>query len=89
MTPEWVLAICAGVTLAILWTGTVIGAVLWITNRLNEMKAEILADFKAKHQANELTVKALESLVIRHDVILNPEFNGGGGPSAYRKHHPK
>ena len=39
-------------------------------------------DFGAKHDANATTVKALEALVIRHDLILEPEFNGSGR-SAY------
>lgn len=78
LTPEWVLAICAGVTLLILWTGTVIGAVLWITSRLEKMKKEILADFETKHQANQIRVEAMNELVMRHDIILDPEFNGSG-----------
>ena len=79
LTPEWVLAICAGVTLLILWTGTVIGAAVWLMSKLNDLKDEILADFNAKHQANEIRVKALDELVMRHDIILNPEFNGSMG----------
>jgi len=84
LTPEWVLAICAGVTLLVLWTASSIGAVLWITNAINRVKKEILADFQTKHDANEKTVKALEVLVIRHDTILNPEFNGSGASSKHR-----
>lgn len=84
LTPEWVLAICAGVTLLILWTGTVIGAVLWLTSKLENMKAVILADLNDKHESNSQTVKALEVLVMRHDVILNPEFNGSSGAQRHR-----
>lgn len=83
MTPEWIIAICAGVTLLILWTSTVIGAAIWLMGKLKELKDEILDDFNAKHSANDETVKALEALVIRHDLILDPEFNGSG-----RSHYP-
>jgi hypothetical protein len=78
MNPEWVIAICAGVGLLITWTTTVIGGAIWLVRQLKELKKEILDDFQTKHDANALTVKALETLVIRHDVILNPEFNGTG-----------
>lgn len=67
-------AIFAGVTLLILWSGTLVAAVLWIVDRINKAKREILKDFNAKHEANALTVKALNELVIRHDVLLNAEF---------------
>ena len=86
MTPEWIVAICAGVTLLILWTSTVIGAAIWLMGKLKELKEEILDDFKLKHEANETTVKALEALVIRHDLILDPEFNGSGRSHYPRKH---
>lgn len=78
MNPEWIVAICTGVALLILWTSTVIGAAIWLMGKLKELKDEILSDFNAKHQANEQTVKAIEALVMRHDIQLNPEFNGTG-----------
>lgn len=89
MNPEWIVAICAGVTLLILWTTTVIGGAVWLMRQFKSLKDEILRDFNAKHDANATTVKALEALVIRHDLILEPEFNGSGR-SQYvtRKHHP-
>jgi hypothetical protein len=78
MNPEWIVAICAGVTLLILWTSTVIGGAVWLMRQFKSLKEEILFDFDRKHTANEATVKALEALVIRHDLILEPEFNGSG-----------
>jgi hypothetical protein len=78
MNPEWIVAICAGVTLLILWTSTVIGGAIWLMNQLRLLKAEILADFNEKHKDNETAVKAMEELVMRHDLILEPEFNGSG-----------
>lgn len=78
MTPGLFQAIFAGVTLLILWSTTLAGAVVWIVNRIGKAKDEIMADFNAKHESNIQTVKALETLVIRHDVILNAEFNGHG-----------
>ena len=78
MTPGLFQAIFAGVTLLILWSTTLAGAVVWIVNRIGKAKEEIMADFNTKHEANLQTVKALETLVIRHDVMLNSEFNGYG-----------
>lgn len=78
MSPEWIIAICAGVTLLILWTSTVIGAAIWLMKQLKDLKEEILKDFNRKHEDNATTVKALEVLVMRHDLILEPEFNGSG-----------
>jgi len=76
--PTWILAICAGVTLLILWTSTVIGAALWVVGKINKVKTEILKDFEVKHSENRVRVDALQELVIRHDTILDPEFNGSG-----------
>ncbi len=78
MSAEWIMAICAGVTLLILWTSTVIGGAIWLMKQFRDLKQEILSDFDEKHKANALTVHALETLVMRHDVILEPEFNGSG-----------
>lgn len=78
MNPEWILAICAGVTLLILWTSTVIGGAIWLMNQLKMLKKEILDDFGAKHKDNEAVIKSMEELVMRHDLILEPEFNGSG-----------
>jgi hypothetical protein len=78
MTPEWIIAICAGVTLLILWTSTVVGGAIWLMRQFKTLKEEILQDISTKHEANAMTVKALEALVIRHDLILEPEFNGSG-----------
>ncbi len=76
--PTWVVAICAAAGLLITWTSTVIGAALWVVSKINAIKKEILADFEVKHQENTRKVAALETLVIRHDTILDPEFNGSG-----------
>lgn len=86
LSPEWIVAICAAVTLLILWSTTIIGGALWLMRQLKDLKTEILNDFNEKHQANAQTVKALESLVIRHDVQLNPEFNGSGR-AAHKERH--
>lgn len=85
MNPEWIVAICAGVTLLIYWTLTVAGAVIWINKQLKALKGEILADLNTKHASNETTVKALEALVMRHDLLLNPEFNGSGKHVSHRQ----
>lgn len=78
MSPSWIAAICAAITLLILWTSTVIGGAVWLMRQFKALKEEILSDFEVKHSANATTVKALEALVMRHDIILEPEFNGSG-----------
>jgi hypothetical protein len=83
--PQWIVAICAGVTLLILWTTTVIGGAVWLMGKLKELKEEILADFDAKHTANVETVEAVKALVMRHDILLNPEFNGTGSHPRHRQ----
>lgn len=60
--------------LVILWTVTVVGFANWFQSKLNGMKNEILTDFNAKHHQNDLTMKAMEKLVMRHDLLLDPEF---------------
>ena len=75
----------AGVTLLILWSSTVLGAGVWLMRLITRTKEEILADFNLKHEANAHTVKALETLVIRHDVILNAEFGTRVNGPAHRK----
>lgn len=81
MTAGWFEAICAGVTLLILWSVTVIGGTVWLSNRLTELKDEIIQDFDKKHAANQTRYDALNTIVIRHDTILNPEWR-----SAYQQH---
>lgn len=78
MEPQWIVAICSGVTLLILWTTTVIGGAVWLMRQLSDLKAGILDDFDTKHKANAVTVEALQALVMRHDILLQPEFNGTG-----------
>lgn len=88
LSPEWILAICAGVGLLITWTSTVIGAAIWLMSKLKEMKEEILQDFDTKHKENNLKVEALQVLVTRHETILEPEFNGSGsGPYVPNRRH--
>lgn len=84
MNPEWIIAICAGVTLLILWTSTVIGVML----KLNGIRDAIIKDFNEKHDANKERYDALAVLVTRHETILEPEFNGTGRPYV-PKHRPR
>lgn len=85
MDPQWIVAICAGVGLLITWTATVVGVAIWLMGKLKELKDEILADFQTKHEENTRKVAALETLVIRHDTILDPEFNGNAKPVRARQ----
>lgn len=87
MDPQWIIAIAAGVTLLILWTTTVIGGAVWLMKQFKGLKEEILKDFDTKHSANTTAVRALEALVIRHDLILEPEFNGSGRSQYVERKH--
>jgi hypothetical protein len=78
MDPQWIIAVCAAATLLITWTGSIAGGVVWLMRRLDAIKKEILLDFHTKHEENTKKVAALETLVISHDTILDPEFNGTG-----------
>lgn len=81
MDPQWIIALCAAAGLLITWTSSIAGAAIWLMRRLDSIKREILADFHAKHEENNRKVAALETLVIRHDTMLDPEFNGSGRAS--------
>ena len=78
LDPQWIIAGCAVITLLILWSGTIIGAALWLMRKLNELEARLVANLDAKHEENNKKVAAMEALVMRHDLILDPEFNGSG-----------
>lgn len=80
MDPQWIVAVCAAAGLLVTWTSTIFGGAVWLMRRLDSMKKEILEDFQKKHEENNRKVAALETLVIRHDTILDPEFNGSGKP---------
>lgn len=84
MDPTWIIAVCAAATLLITWTTTIAGAAVWLMRRLDSIKKEILADFKIKHEENSQKVEAMRQLVMRHDIILDPEFNGTGGSKSLR-----
>lgn len=82
--PTWVLAICATIGLLITWTTTVIGAALWVSGKIDKVKTAILKDISVKHEENRVRVDAIQALVIRHETILDPEFNGSGHYRAQR-----
>jgi len=75
-------------SLFIVYTVTVIGGVTWLNSKFNSVKKEILEDFDAKHKDNAIVVKALETLVIRHDVILNPEWRSEAANRQLRTGRP-
>lgn len=84
MQAETWTAVIAGATFFVLWTATILGLWSSISKQLNNMRDALLKDFNSKHEANQLKVDALTALVIRHDTILDPEFNGHFGVG---KHH--
>jgi hypothetical protein len=75
-SPEFYVALFSGVTLLLTMSGVIVGATMFIINRIDKMKIEILSDVNAKHESNHRRYEALNALVIRHDTILDPEFNG-------------
>ncbi len=66
--------LAAVVSLFIVWTVTVIGFATWLQVQFKNVKTEIITDFNKKHEANETMMKAMEKLVMRHDLLLDPEF---------------
>lgn len=66
--------IIAGLTFVILYSGTLVGVVVWIQRRIEENRRELQKDFDRKHLENSRIMRALEALVLRHDVLLNPEW---------------
>lgn len=85
LSPEWIIAACAGVSLMITWTGSVAGGVVWLLRRLDNNKDEILAYMASKHEENRVRVDAMQQMLIRHDTILDPEYNGNGKTRAGRQ----
>lgn len=78
LDPQWIIAICAVITLLILWSSTIIGVAVWIMRRIDGVKEAILTDIHSKHEENRKRVDAMQELLIRHDTILDPEFSANG-----------
>lgn len=79
MSAEMITAIAACATLAVYITATVAGGVAVIFKKIEKTKTEILADVNLKHRENDMRWQATNALVIRHDTILDPDFNGNFG----------
>lgn len=75
MTSEAWTAVIAGATFMVFWTATVLGLAAWISTKLENLRDGLIANFDAKHSANQQRYDAVNALVIRHETILNPEFN--------------
>ncbi len=63
LTPELFTAICAGVTLLIYFTGSIIGAVVFIFRKIDRLRDQILTDVDAKHSENNKRIGALENVI--------------------------
>jgi hypothetical protein len=74
---EIVTAGCAVATLFIYFTATLIGAVIALFRKMDKVKEDILTDVKVKHAENNQRYEALNTLVVRHELLLNPEFANG------------
>jgi hypothetical protein len=76
-TAETFTAIFAGVTLLLYFSATLVGAIIAIFKKIDNAQKAILEDVNRKHEENRIRVDALQTLVIRHDTILSPEFSNG------------
>lgn len=85
MSPEIFTAVCAGVTLLIYFTVTIIGGVVALFKKIDRSRTETIAYIDAKHKENNERYEALNVLVLRHDLLLNPEFL----PMQNGKHHAR
>lgn len=74
MTAETWSAIIAGATFMVFWTASILGLAAWISKQFRFLRE----DFDTKHRENSVRYEALNVLVIRHETMLHPEFNGGG-----------
>lgn len=59
--------IFTALTFVVLWTGSVIGLAAWIYRQFEKLRK----DFDDKHIENGKRYDAINSLVIRHETILN------------------
>lgn len=85
LDPQWIIAGCAVVTLAVLLGSTLVGIAIWLEKRLRGIEQRLMRHVDEKHKENQLRYDALAVLVMRHDTILDPEFNGSGLPKYARR----
>lgn len=85
--PEIITALCAVATLVIYFTASLIGAVVALYRKLDATRDDILKDVQEKHEANRVRYDALNVLVMRHDLVLNPEFSDNGRHSGQGSRH--
>ncbi len=78
VTPQLMETIFAGLSLLVYLTATMAGGLMFILRKIDDSKREILTDVRARHEENRLRVDAIQQLVIRHDTLLNPEYDGSG-----------
>lgn len=64
MTPT---VFIAGLTFMVLWTASILGLAAYITRQFSELRR----DFDGKHKENGERYDRLNTLVTRHDTILN------------------
>lgn len=79
VTPEFFTAAFAGVTLLIYFTMVIVSAAAAIFRKIDKVKETILADVNMKHHENDQRYQVLNSLVIRHDLLLEQGFGNHRG----------
>lgn len=67
MSAETWMAVIAGATFLVFWTGSILGLGVYITNQFGKLRS----DFDAKHRENGERYDKINALVIRHETILN------------------
>lgn len=86
-TPQ---VIIAGISLLIYFSATLAGALVWIINRISAGDTAIMTKLDAYHEENRNRVNAMQTLLIRHETLLSPEFNNGHGyPQARSANVPR
>jgi hypothetical protein len=75
-TPQ---VIIAGVSLLIYFSATLAGAIVFVINRISAGDEKITTKLDLYHEENRNRINAMQTLLIRHDVLLSPEFNNGHG----------
>jgi hypothetical protein len=70
----------AGISLLIFYSITLAGAVVWIITKINEGDKAVIERLDSYHKENRIRVDAMQTLLIRHETILSPEWGSTSFP---------
>jgi hypothetical protein len=74
MSAEWFAAICAGVTLVILWTSTIIGGGMWLAGKFSKLKDDVLKVFAEHEKEDTRRFERINEMLMHEDLKREPEF---------------